>query len=86
MLFSTIKPSLYWSQPFSANGWPTIFLWKKKKKKKKKKEGEEEQREEDDEELKKQNSKEKKKKQSLFSITEDSIEKYWKCELKTNAI
>ena len=85
MLFSTIKPSLYWSQPFSANGWPTIFLWKKKKKKKKK-EGEEEQREEDDEELKKQNSKEKKKKQSLFSITEDSIEKYWKCELKTNAI
>ena len=85
MLFSTIKPSLYWSQPFSANGWPTIFLLKKKKKKKKK-EGEEEQREEDDEELKKQNSKEKKKKQSLFSITEDSIEKYWKCELKTNAI
>ena len=85
MLFSTIKPSLYWSQPFSANGWPTILLLKKKKKKKKK-EGEEEQREEDDEELKKQNSKEKKKKQSLFSITEDSIEKYWKCELKTNAI
>ena len=40
----------------------------------------------DDEELKKQNSKEKKKKQSIFSITEDSIEKYWKCELKTNAI
>ena len=85
MLFSTIKPSLYWSQPFSANGWPTILILKKKKKKKKK-EGEEEQREEDDEELKKQNSKEKKKKQSLFSITEDSIEKYWKCELKTNAI
>ena len=91
MLFSTIKPSLYWSQPFSANGWPTIFLWKKKKKKKKRRRRrtrrkEEEQREEDDEELKKQNSKEKKKKQSLFSITEDSIEKYWKCELKTNAI
>ena len=35
---------------------------------------------------KKQNSKEKKNKQSIFSITEDSIEKYWTCELKTNAI
>ena len=57
---------------------------KKEKEKKQPKKGEEE--EDDDEELKKQNSKEKKKKQSIFSITEDSIEKYWTCELKTNAI
>ena len=66
MLFSTIKPSLYWSQPFSANGWPTIFLWKKKKKKKKKEGEEEQEEEEDDEELKKQNSKEKKKKSKVY--------------------
>ena len=30
--------------------------------------------------------KNKNKKQSIFSITEDLIEKYWKCELKSSAI
>ena len=51
------------------------------KKGKVQKEQQQKEQQQEDEELKI-----KIKKQSIFSITEDLIEKYWKCELKSSAI